>query len=87
MGWPGGSSEAQALALLSFNPLFLHVTDLSQDNTFDVNVTTTATTTPGDYTYTIGGSGVKILPALCFWCRLTAVMAGLSPGLKILPAL
>ena len=55
--FPAGSSEAEALGLLSFVPTSLHFTALSQDQMFDVNVAATAATTPGDYTYLIGGTG------------------------------
>jgi hypothetical protein len=55
--FPAGSSVAEALGLLTFVSSPLHFTDLSQDKTFDVNVNVLAGTTPGDYTYNIGGTG------------------------------
>jgi hypothetical protein len=57
--FPPGSSQAEALSLLSFDSSPLHFTDLSQDQTFDVDVNVLAATTPGDYTYSICGSGVS----------------------------
>jgi hypothetical protein len=55
--FPVGSSEVEALGLLTFVSSPLHFTALMQDNAFDVGVAATAATTPGDYTYNIGGTG------------------------------
>lgn len=55
--FPAASSTAEALGLLSFVSSSLHFTDYMQGKTFDVHVTTTAATTPGDYTYSIGVTG------------------------------
>jgi hypothetical protein len=55
--FPPGSSVVEALGLLTFVSSPLHFTALSQDKVFDVDVAATAATTPGDYTYNIGGTG------------------------------